>query len=63
MIESLLVLTGFMAMIALVSYYMGKTAGQAQSEKQYNYTRMQQARRLLHAERNTTHPTDKETGR
>jgi len=24
---------------------------------------MQQARRLLHAERNTTHPTDKEKGR
>jgi len=63
MIESLLILLGFMAMIALVSYYMGKTAGQAQSEKQYNYTRMQQARRLLHAERNTTHPTDKEKGR
>lgn len=63
MIESLLVLTGFLAMVAVVAYYMGKTAGQAESEKRYNYTRMQQARRLLHAERNTTHPTDKETGR
>lgn len=48
------------SIILIITYWMGKSAGLAENEKNYNYTRMQQARRLLHAEPNTTHKTDKE---
>lgn len=60
MMEAFLTLMFIAVIIILVSYFMGKTAGLAENEKNYNYTRMQQARRLLHAEPNTTHKTDKE---
>lgn len=60
MMEVFLTLLLIMFIIIMFAYWMGKTAGLAENEKNYNYTRMQQARRMLHAEPNTTHTTDKE---
>lgn len=60
MTETFFTVMLILAMIITVSYWMGKASGLAENEKNYNYTRMQQARRMLYAEPNTTHKTDKE---